>query len=160
MQLDNILDPSGVVHRLEAGCKREVLQILAGHAQTLTGIPAPDIMQTLLEREQLGSTAVGRGIAVPHGKVCGLPGITGILAQLQTPVDFDATDGQPVDIVFLLLAPENARAAHLKALAKVSHFLRDPGTCDALRCAGSAEALFAIAASTGERQAALLVNER
>ena len=145
MGLEDLLSPSGVICNLKARCKREALQTLAEKAETVVGKPADDIMSTLLEREQLGSTGVGDGVAIPHGKIEGLGKITGLLARLEKPVNFDALDDQPVDIVFMLLAPANATAAHLKALAKVSRLLRDKEACDALRGAESEEALFAIA---------------
>ena len=105
----------------------------------------------MLEREQLGSTGVGKGVAIPHGKIEGLSSVVGVLARLEAPVDFDAVDDQPVDIAFLLLAPANATAAHLKALAKVSRLLRDDDAREALRGAETAEALFAIAVIRGDR---------
>ena len=145
MGLEDLLSPSGVICNLKACCKREALQALAEKAETIVGKPAEDIMSTLLEREQLGSTGVGEGVAIPHGKIDGLGKITGLLARLDRPVNFDAVDDQPVDIVFMLLAPANATAAHLKALAKVSRLLRDKEACGALRGAESEEALFAIA---------------
>ena len=111
-------------------------------------------MSTLLEREQLGSTGVGDGVALPHGKIEGLGKIVGVLARLEAPVSFDALDDQPVDLVFMLLAPANATAAHLKALAKVSRLLRDEDAREALRGADSAEALFAIATADQKHHAA------
>ena len=102
------------------------------------------IFDTLLQRERLGSTGLGQGIAIPHGKFVGLKRITGICARLAEPIDFDAVDGAPVDIVFLLLAPEGAGADHLKALARVSRFLRNTQICEKLRGAEDRAALYAI----------------
>ncbi len=154
MGLEDLLSPQGVIHNLRACCKREALQALADKASGLIDRPAADIMSTLLEREQLGSTGVGDGVALPHGKIEGLGKIVGVLARLEAPVSFDALDDQPVDLVFMLLAPANATAAHLKALAKVSRLLRDEDARDALRGADSAEALFAIATADQKHHAA------
>ena len=145
MGLADVLTREGTRCSIKAQCKREVLQQLAETASDLVGTPADEILATLIEREQLGSTGVGDGVAIPHGKIDGLKSITGVLARLDKPVSFDSIDDQPVDLVFLLLAPANATAAHLKALAKVSRLLRDPATREALRGAETSEALFAIA---------------
>lgn len=154
MGLEVLLSPQGVIPCLKACCKREVLSALAEAAAGLVDAPAEAILKTLLEREQLGSTGVGEGVAIPHGKIEGLSRIVGLLARLENPVDFDAVDDQPVDLVFLLLAPANATAAHLKALAKVSRLLRDDEARAALRGADTAEALLAIAVSDRKSDAA------
>jgi PTS system nitrogen regulatory IIA component len=98
----------------------------------------------LLERERLGTTGVGNGIAIPHGKLAGLKQLFGMFARLEQPVDFDAIDEQPVDLIFLLLAPEAAGADHLKALARVSRLLRDRSVCEKLRGANQADAIYAL----------------
>lgn len=154
MGLEELLSPQGVIHNLRAKCKREALHALAERAGSLVDRPASDILTTLLEREQLGSTGVGDGVALPHGKMDGLGKIVGVLARLETPVSFDALDDQPVDLIFMLLAPANATAAHLKALAKVSRLFRDEDARDALRGADTAEALFAIATADQKHHAA------
>ncbi|MGE0410324.1 MAG: PTS sugar transporter subunit IIA [Amphiplicatus sp.] len=154
MGLEELLTAEGVIPNLKAKCKRDVLSSLAARASELLGIPADAIREKLLEREQLGSTGVGKGVAIPHGKIEGLRSVVGLLARLETPVDFEAVDDQPVDLVFLLLAPENATAAHLKALAKVSRLLRDEEARAALRGAETGEALFAIAIDPGRPHAA------
>lgn len=154
MGLEDLLSPQGVIHNLRAKCKRDVLQALADKAAAIVDRPATDILATLMEREQLGSTGVGDGVALPHGKIEGLSKIVGVLARLETPVSFDAVDDQPVDLVFMLLAPANATAAHLKALAKVSRLFRDAEAREALRGADSAEALFAIATADQKHHAA------
>src|SRR6516165_1962638 len=97
-----------------------------------------------LQRERLVSTGLGQGIAIPHGKVPGLKGIVGIFARLAEPIDFDAVDGEPVDIVFLLLAPEGAGADHLKALARISRLLREGSAVEKLRASRDAAALYAV----------------
>ncbi|MEO1252945.1 MAG: PTS sugar transporter subunit IIA [Pseudomonadota bacterium] len=154
MGFDDLLKPEGVVHNLKARCKREALELIAETAANLSGRPAGEIIETLLKREQLGSTGVGDGVAIPHGKIKGLSEITGVLALLEHPVSFEALDDQPVDLVFVLLAPANATAAHLKALAKISRLLRDEETRAALRGSESAEALFAAATATQKPDAA------
>jgi PTS system nitrogen regulatory IIA component len=145
MGLEEFLSADAVISNLKASSKRDVLSALAERAAKLTGVPADDIRTALIEREQLGSTGVGKGVAIPHGKIEGLSRLVGVLARLEEPVEFDAVDDLPVDLVFLLLAPANATAAHLKALARVSRLLRDEDSRAALRGAKTAEALFAIA---------------
>lgn len=146
MGLQDLLSPQAVIVDLKATCKREVLSALAkATSELVEGTETTQIRDALLEREQLGSTGVGEGVAIPHGKIKGLPKITGVLARLNQPIDFDSVDAQPVDLVFLLLAPEDASAAHLKALAKVSRLLRDEDARAALRGAETAEGLYAAA---------------
>ena len=113
-------------------------------AAQITGLSDRAIFETLLERERLGTTGVGHGIAIPHGKMAGLTQIVGLFARLDAQIDFDAIDDQPVDLVFLLLAPEGAGADHLKALARVSRFLRNTQACEKLRGAQDHAALYAI----------------
>jgi PTS system nitrogen regulatory IIA component len=101
-----------------------------------------EVFDTVLQRERLGSTGVGNGIAIPHGKINSVKRIAGVFAQLETPVDFEALDDQPVDIVFLLLAPENAGADHLKALSRIARMLRDPERIAKLRTAHDASLIY------------------
>jgi PTS system nitrogen regulatory IIA component len=108
----------------------------------------------LLERERLGTTGVGNGIAIPHGKLPGLRQLYGLFARLETPIDFDAVDEQPVDLIFLLLAPEAAGADHLKALARVSRLLRDRAVCEKLRGADQADAMYALLTESAASHAA------
>ncbi len=154
MGLNDLLSPQGVIHKLKARCKREALKAMAETATQIVDKPVNEIMTALLEREQLGSTGVGDGVAIPHAKIDGLNAITGVFALTEAPVNFDALDDQPVDLIFMLLAPENATAAHLKALAKVSRMLRNHEIRDALRGADSAESLFAIAIAGKQNYAA------
>lgn len=154
MPLADLLSPKAVVPNLNARCKREALAALAERAAALTGADASVIRDALMEREKLGSTGVGRGVAIPHGKIDGLAAMTGILARLDQPIDFEAVDEQPVDLIFVLLAPADASAAHLKALAKVSRLLRDERVREALRGAETPEALFAIAVESERPHAA------
>ena len=142
--LSDLVTQTGVVAALKAQSKKQLLQDLSARAAQLTGLPERTIFETLLERERLGTTGVGHGIAIPHGKLAGLPKITGLFARLESKIDFDAIDDQPVDLVFLRLAPEGAGADHLKALARVSRLLRNAQVCEKLRGAEDRAALFAI----------------
>ncbi len=147
MGLQDLLTLDCVIPNLKARCKREALSLMADAASSRTGAAAEAIRDALIEREKLGSTGLGHGVAIPHGKIAGLSKITAVFARLDEPVDFDAVDDAPVDLVFLLLAPEEATAAHLKALAKVSRLFRDETVRTALRGAETAEALYAAATS-------------
>ena len=118
---------------MKANSKKQLLQLLAEKAAGITGLPEREIFDTILQRERLGSTGVGNGIAIPHGKLAGVKRITGVFARLETPVDFEALDDQPVDLVFLLLAPEGAGADHLKALSRIARVLRDADTVAKIR---------------------------
>jgi PTS system nitrogen regulatory IIA component len=125
------------------------LQELAKRAAALTGLPERAIFDVLIERERLGTTGIGMGTAIPHGKLAGLDMLYGIFARLERPIPFDAIDDQPVDLIFLLLAPENAGADHLKALALVSRLLRDRQVCQKLRGTDRADALYALLTDRG-----------
>ncbi|MDQ0315157.1 PTS IIA-like nitrogen regulatory protein PtsN [Amorphus orientalis] len=144
MELNDLLSLEGVVPALKAQSKKQVLQELAAKAATQTGLPEREIFETLLHRERLGSTGVGDGIAIPHGKLVPLKKIVGVFARLERPVEFDALDEQPVDLVFLLLAPEGAGADHLKALARIARVLRQGETADKLRASRDPAALYAL----------------
>ena len=144
MEINEILRPEGVFAGLKATSKKQLLQELARGAQGLCGIPERRIFDVLLERERLGTTGVGQGIAIPHGKFAELDTLYGMFARLADPIDFDAIDDQPVDLVFVLLAPEAAGADHLKALARISRLLRDKAMCGKLRGAEDRDALFAV----------------
>jgi len=144
MQIPDLLSPEGVLPTLKFKDKKHLLQHLAERAAQITHLPQSRILETLTERERLGTTGVGQGIAIPHGRLADLKKITGVFAKLETPIEYEAVDGQPVDLVFMLLAPEGAGADHLKALARVSRLLRNQAACDKLRKAATAEALYAI----------------
>ena len=134
--------------------KKQALQELSAHAARLTGLDGREVFETLLQRERLGSTGIGERIAIPHGKFARLDRLFGLVARLEKPVDFEAVDGQPVDIVFLLLAPAEAGADHLKALARIARVLREPGICDRIRAARDANALYAVLSDSAEPRAA------
>lgn len=144
MLLGDFISPDSVVPLLKAKTKKQLLQELSARAARLTGLQERDIFDVLWQRERLGSTGLGHGIAIPHGKVAGLKRIVGIFARVAEPVDFDAVDGAPVDIVFLLLAPEGAGADHLKALARISRLLREGSAVEKLRASKDAAALYAV----------------
>ncbi len=133
MDLGNLISRDGILPLLKAKSKKQVLQDLSLQAGELTGLDQRDVFDTLLQRERLGSTGVGHGIAIPHGKISGLKQIIGLFARLDAPIDFDAIDDLPVDLVFVLLAPESAGADHLKALARISRLLREPAAIEKLR---------------------------
>jgi len=152
--MHDLIQPDGIIPNLRAGSKKQALQELARKAAEVTGQHERAVFDVLLERERLGTTGVGRGIAIPHGKLPGLDSVTAVFARLEKPVDFDAIDDQPVDLMCLLLAPEQAGADHLKALARVSRLLRDPVLCDKLRGAETADALFALLAQQEQSNAA------
>ena len=154
MNIADLLASDCVVSNLHASSKKQTLQELAKRAAQVTGLHERAIFDVLLERERLGTTGVGSGIAIPHGKLPELQRLYGVFARLDKPVDFDAIDDAPVDLIFLLLAPENAGADHLKAQARVSRLLRDKVTCEKLRGADSADALFAILTEDATSQAA------
>ena len=144
MPLLDFLDPQAVLPALRVSGKKQALQELAAHAARLTGLSDTAIYEALLQRERLGSTGIGEGIAIHHGKLPGLTRIFGLVARLDRSVDFEALDGQPVDVLFLLLAPEGAGADHLKALARVARVLREPGLIERVRATRDATALYAI----------------
>lgn len=144
MLLGDFISPDSVIPSLKAKTKKQLLQELSVRAARLTGLQERDIFDVLWQRERLGSTGLGQGIATPHGKVAGLKHIVGIFARVAEPIDFDAVDGEPVDIVFLLLAPEGAGADHLKALARISRLLREGSAVEKLRASKNAAALYAV----------------
>ena len=154
MDLSDLIEVSAIMPALKANSKKQVLQLLAEKAARITGLPEREIFDTVLRREKLGSTGVGNGIAIPHGKIPGVRRIAGVFARLEQPVDFDSLDDQPVDLVFLLLAPEGAGADHLKALARVSRLLRDEAICQKLRGTDNQDALYALLADRTETSAA------
>lgn len=154
MEINDLLIPEGVVADLKATSKKQALQDLAKRAAEVSGLHERAIFDVLMERERLGTTGVGNGIAIPHGKLASLERLHGLFARLEQPIDFHAIDERPVDLIFVLLAPENAGADHLKALARISRLLRNNGICDKLRGTDSAEALFAILTESQEDRAA------
>ena len=154
MEIADLVGVDGVVADLNVSSKKQALQELSHRAAALTGLHERAIFDTLLERERLGTTGVGVGIAIPHGKLPELERLHGLFARLAKPIDFEAIDEQPVDLIFLLLAPESAGADHLKALARVSRLLRDKAVCDKLRGSDTAEAIYALLTESATSHAA------
>lgn len=148
MPLTDIVAPNAVIPALKVNGKKQAIQELAARAAELCGQSERTIFEILLQREKLGSTGIGHGIAIPHGKLPKLERLFGLFARLDRAIDFESLDGQPVDLVFLLLAPEGAGADHLKALAQVARLLRDPETANKLRESRDAEALYAVLTMT------------
>lgn len=154
MEIAEILIPEGVLPHLKVTSKKQALQELSRRAADVTGLEQREIFDVLLERERLGTTGMGEGIAIPHGKLPSLNRLHGIFARADRAVEFDAIDDKPVDIIFLLLAPETAGADHLKALARVSRLLRDKATCDKIRGADSVDAIYALLTEAAASNAA------
>jgi PTS system nitrogen regulatory IIA component len=144
MELTELLTPESIVSNLKVTSKKQVLQELSKRIAKIIDCDERFIVDVLLEREKLGTTGVGDGIAIPHGKLGSLKKLHGFFARLERPVDFDSVDERPVDLIFLLLAPESAGSDHLKALARISRLLRDKANCDKLRGSNNTEALFAL----------------
>ena len=144
MELADILSEESVLVCTDIKNKHDVLARLAGRVSALTGHPAEDIFAALNDRESLGSTGLGNGIAVPHGKYAGLKGVIAVFMKLSEPVDFESVDDQPVDLVMMLLAPMGAGADHLKALARVARILRTDSVAEGLRRANDPARLYAI----------------
>jgi PTS system nitrogen regulatory IIA component len=149
-EISALLAQSHILPKLEAATKKQALQALAKLAAPVTGLDEHKIFDVLNAREKLGTTGVGYGIAIPHGRAEGVGKVYGFFARLATPVDFEAIDEKPVDLMFMLLAPPDAGADHLKALAKVSRMFRDKAFAEKLRRAGDAKTLYALLAE-GER---------
>ncbi len=154
MEISDLINDASVVESLHVTSKKQALQDLSKRAADITGVHERTIFDVLMAREKLGTTGVGNGIASPHGKIPNLDRLYGLFARLERPIDFNAIDEQPVDLIFLLLAPESAGADHLKALARVSRLLRDTAVCQKLRGTDKAEALYALLTESTANQAA------
>ena len=154
MEISDLINDESVVESLHVTSKKQALQDLSRRAADLTGLHERTIFEVLMAREKLGTTGVGNGIAIPHGKIPNLDRLYGLFARLERPIDFNSIDEQPVDLIFLLLAPESAGADHLKALARVSRLLRDSAVCNKLRGTDKAEALYALLIDSTTNQAA------
>lgn len=154
MDLSDLISVPAVMPAVKTNSKKQLLQLLAEKAAALTGIPEREIFDTILQRERLGSTGVGNGIAIPHGKLPAVKRITGVFARLESAVDFESLDDQPVDLVFLLLAPEGAGADHLKALSRIARVLRDADVVAKIRGTNDAAAIHALLSETPASNAA------
>ncbi|MEQ9643600.1 MAG: PTS IIA-like nitrogen regulatory protein PtsN [Alphaproteobacteria bacterium] len=144
MEIAELLNEQSIIPTLKVGSKKQALQEMAHRAAALTGLEERRIFDVLLERERLGTTGVGHGIAIPHGKLAELEQLHGLFVRLNGAIDFDAIDDEPVDLIFMLLAPESAGADHLKALARISRLLRDESVCAKLRSLDQAETIYAV----------------
>lgn len=154
MTVSSLITPESVVAGLKGNGKKQVLQELSSHLARVSGLSDRAIFETLLQRERLGTTGVGQGIAIPHGRIAGLTRLVGLFARLARPVDFDALDGEPVDLVFVLLAPEDAGADHLQALARIARLFRGPTIAQKLRQTEDPAALYAILTAENASRAA------
>jgi len=154
MQLADFLDCDAIKTSLPGGNKKSLLQQLANLAAQRLEVDSTAVLASLTERESLGSTGFGQGVAIPHGKIEGLDRIYGLFARLGEPVDYKAIDGRPVDLVFLLLSPPDAGAEHLKALAAISRVTRHGATLERLRGARTRDALAAVLMGAEELDAA------
>ena len=154
MDIGDWLDRSAIVYRASAAGKRQALAVAAESAARPTGLKAGEILDALLEREQEGSTGVGYGVAVPHARLSGLDRMRAVFVRLETPIEFEAMDEQPVDLMFALLAPKEANSEHLRALARVTRILRKGEMREQLRQARSADAIYALLAQQATPSAA------
>ena len=150
MEVEDLLPPRAVIAQLRAGNKKQVLLEVARRAAAMTGVAERRIYDVLAERERLASTGLGRGLAIPHGKLPELDRLYGVFARLERPIPFDAFDKRPVDLIFALLAPADAGAEHLRALARVSRLLRADSICQKLRGADNPDALYALLTDRSE----------
>ena len=142
--LADIIDARAILPSVKAHGKKQLLQELSQAMAKFVSIDHRIIFETLLQREKLGSTGIGQGIAIPHGKLPSISRVYGLFARLSQPIAYDSLDGQPVDLVFVLLAPDHAGADHLKALARISRLLRESDTVAKLRGTDTAEGLYSI----------------
>jgi len=144
MDLGDLVRPEAILCGLKCKSKKQVLLHMCGQAEAITGCAKQDLFDVVMQRERLGSTGIGNGLAIPHGKMDDLEDITVLLAKLDQPIDFEAIDEEPVDLIFMLLAPSGAGADHLKALSRVSRSMREPAMPAKLRQCKSADALYAV----------------
>ena len=154
MEIADLLIPRGVIAQLRVSNKKQALQEIARRASLITGVAERRLYEVLADRERLGSTGIGKGIAIPHGKLSELTQLYGLFARLERPIRFEAIDDQPVDLMFALLAPAEAGAEHLRALARVSRLLRDAAICQKLRGTDNSDALYALLTDRSESHAA------
>lgn len=154
MDIADLLAPDGIVLRGGASSKRQALHMVAEAASQALGLDADRVLEALLEREALGSTGLGAGVAVPHARLAGVERVSAVLVRLDTPVAYDAVDDRPVDLLLALFAPPRDGAEHLRALAAVSRSLRSADLRDHLRQAQTADALRALLVREAQAKAA------
>ena len=152
--MTDLLTPDAVIASLRVNGKKQALQELSDRAAVVSGLPAREIFDSILQRERLGPTGVGDGVAIPHGKLAKCRRIFGVFARLERPIDFEALDGLPVDLIFLLIAPESAGADHLKALATIARKLRNANFAAQLRATRDASAIYSMMTLTPTSHAA------
>lgn len=154
MYLNSLLDRHAILGSISVNSKRQALQVVADLAARQLKLDAGDVHQALLEREKLGSTGVGMGVAVPHAALPGLDAMHGIFIRLESPINYDSIDDMPVDLIFALLAPEHAGTEHLRALAKVSRVLRQKELREQLRLIDNPDAIYAVLTGIADSHAA------
>ncbi len=154
MNIESLLDRRAITPKVSASSKRQALSLVAEMAARRFDLDAGEVLDALLAREAVGSTGVGAGVAVPHARLKALDRMRGVFLRLEAPVDFDAVDDQPVDLIFALLAPEAAGSEHLQALARVARLLRRADLREQLRQAHSADAVYALLAQPASPSAA------
>ena len=154
MDISTILSPDTILSNLKPNSRRQLLQELASTAASHCEADKQQIFETLSNRERLGSTGVGNGVAIPHGKLPNIQKIMCVFARLSKPVDYDSIDDQPVDLVFVLLAPEGSGADHLKALSRIARLMREPSLLSQLRASTDSEALYALISEQEKASAA------
>lgn len=143
MNVADIISKEAVLDNVQVNSKRELIQYLSEKIANVAGIDARSVFDSVWERENLGSTGYGDGVAFPHARIEGLTKVCGLFARLGDSVDFDALDGKPIDLVFMLVSPENSGADHLTALATLSRVLKTDGCCEKLRKAHSIDEIYA-----------------
>ncbi len=144
MPLNDLITADAILPALRVNTKKSALHEMSERAAAISGLGARDIYDAVLQRERLGSTGVGNGIAIPHGKLIACTRIVGVFARLERPIEFESLDGAPVDLAFLLVAPEAAGADHLKALARIARVLRDSRIVAKLRATRDADGLYGV----------------
>lgn len=154
MEVNELISSRDIIANLKVTSKKQTLQELAKRVAEISGEDKRAVFDVLMEREKLGTTGVGSGIAIPHGRLKNVGRLHGFFARLETPVDFQAIDNLPVDLIFLLIAPESGGADHLKALARISRLLKDKEVCKKLRGTNTIDGLYAILTESMETRAA------
>ena len=154
MTLTDLIARDAILPSLKVATKKQALSELSEQAARQCGLTAREVFDALTQRERLGSTGIGSGIAIPHGKLAKVERIFGVFARAEKPIDFEALDGEPVDLILLLIAPENAGADHLKALARGARLLRSPTITAKLRATRDAGMIYGLLAEEPKSHAA------
>lgn len=154
MDLTDIIHPDSIIANAKSNSKKQLFQEISEIAAAQTGKNSRVLFDLLLQRERLGSTGIGNGVAIPHGKLAGLQGITGVFARLARPVPFEAMDDEPVDLVFAIFAPEGSGADHLKALSRIARVFRNQTVLSQIRKTSDADAIYSLLQSPETANAA------